>query len=129
MNKNDSSVVFSRVGKRACRLDEIRNIEGDEHTALLSRQPKQLSIVERLQHSIAGCGNCVMSTLSKPDSHRRRHVSVKQDAVWHLRGCHFQPRQFFPQLFWSLVIQLKKGSNLLRIRVSVCSGDLGCHRG
>jgi|GEM_PF-3702851 len=129
MNKNDSGVVFSRVGQRARCLDEIRNIEGDEHPALLSRHPKQLIIVEGLQRSIAECGNCVMSTLPKPDSHRRRHVSVKQDSVWHLRGCHFQPRQLFPQLFWSLVIQLEKGGKLLRIRVSVCSGNLGCHRG
>ncbi len=128
MNKNDSGMAFSRVGKRSCRLHKIRNIESYEYPALLSRQAEQLSIVERLQRSIARCGNYVMSTLPKPNNHRRWDVSVKQGSIWHLGACHFQPWQLFSQLFRSLVIQLKKSVNLLRISFSVCSRNLNRYR-
>ncbi len=128
MNKNNSGMAFSRVGKRSCRLHKIPNIESYKHPALLSREAEQLSIVERLQRSIARCGNHVMSTLPKPNSHRRRDVSVKQDSVWHLGACHFQPWQLFPQLVRSLVIQLKKSIDLLRISFSVCSRNLNHDR-
>jgi len=77
MNKNDSGVVFSGVGKPSCNFDEIRNIEGDENPVLLGRQPKHVGVVERLQHGVARCGHHVMSTLAKRHSHSWWHVSVK----------------------------------------------------
>jgi len=53
MNQNNACMVFSRVGTRSCQFDEIRNVEGYENPALLSRQSKQLEVIERFERGIA----------------------------------------------------------------------------
>ena len=117
-------MVFSRPRKRACHLSEIGNVEGYEYPTLLARHPKQLSVLERLQRSSAGCGNYVMSALLKPGSNVRGDVSVKQDSVWHLGVDHFHPWQLFLYLLRGLVVQLEKSANLLRVCFRVCSCNL-----
>lgn len=83
MDQDDARVIFLRRRVYLGQFYEVRNIEGDQHPALLNRGAKQLEIVQRFERGIAGGRDDVMAKLPKRDGDCRRNIGIEQD-----------PRQF-----------------------------------
>jgi len=77
MNQDDAGVIFPLMGKPACCLNKVRDVEGDEYPSVSSRIAKQFDIFECFQRRIAGSRDCVVPQLDQSGGNRRRDVSVE----------------------------------------------------
>lgn len=120
MNQDDASMSLLFMGKPACCLNKVRDVEGDEYPSLSSRIAKQFDIFECFQRRIAGSRDCVMPQLDQSGGNRRRDVGVKQDSAEHSAAYRLQPRQRSLQILRAPSIQFKEVLDLIWIGPGIC---------